>query len=207
MTSDRERVMDAITAYQLTSMMEGVVDRGTAARTVGAALDAPVAGKTGTTNDAKDVWFVGFTNNVAAGCYIGYDQPRTLGGNASGGGMCGPVFAKFMRQAIEKYGASEFAVPPGGTFVNIDRFTGARLGEGASGDNVVAEYFRQNEEPSFGVAAVTIDGGFPLSADLPRYARGESAEEAPRQVTTSAGRKVTVAPRASFGTISSGGLY
>ncbi|HSG57037.1 MAG TPA: penicillin-binding transpeptidase domain-containing protein, partial [Paracoccaceae bacterium] len=72
--SNRERVMNAITAYQLTSMMTGVVERGTAARTVG--LDVPVAGKTGTTNDSKDVWFVGFTSNIVAGCYIGYDQPR-----------------------------------------------------------------------------------------------------------------------------------
>ncbi|MGA9434898.1 MAG: PBP1A family penicillin-binding protein, partial [Roseobacter sp.] len=95
--SNRERVMDQITAYQLTSMMRGVVDRGTAARTVN--LPVPTAGKTGTTNDAKDVWFIGFTSNIVAGCYIGYDQPRSLGRGASGGGMCGPVFQRFMEQA------------------------------------------------------------------------------------------------------------
>ncbi|MEN8893688.1 MAG: PBP1A family penicillin-binding protein, partial [Planktotalea arctica] len=75
--SDRERVMNAVTAYQLTSMMRGVVERGTASKTV--SLGVPTAGKTGTTNDAKDVWFVGFTNRIVAGCYIGYDTPRSMG--------------------------------------------------------------------------------------------------------------------------------
>ncbi|MEN8936314.1 MAG: PBP1A family penicillin-binding protein, partial [Planktotalea arctica] len=101
--SDRERVMNAVTAYQLTSMMRGVVERGTASKTV--SLGVPTAGKTGTTNDAKDVWFVGFTNRIVAGCYIGYDTPRSMGRGASGGGMCGPVFNQFMKKATEKYGA------------------------------------------------------------------------------------------------------
>ncbi|MEL6690878.1 MAG: PBP1A family penicillin-binding protein, partial [Pseudomonadota bacterium] len=139
--SNRERVMDAITAYQLTSMMKGVVDRGTAARTVN--LPVPVAGKTGTTNDAKDVWFVGFTSNIVAGCYIGFDDPTPLGRGAGGGSFCGPVFNDFMEEAITKYGGGPFEVPPGGIFINIDRFTGARLTGGALGENVVAEYFRE----------------------------------------------------------------
>jgi membrane carboxypeptidase/penicillin-binding protein len=78
--SNRERVIDPVTAYQLTSMMQGVVQRGTAAGTVGGAgIPAALAGKTGTTNDARDVWFVGFSSTIVAGCYIGYDQPRSLG--------------------------------------------------------------------------------------------------------------------------------
>ncbi|MEL7214189.1 MAG: PBP1A family penicillin-binding protein [Pseudomonadota bacterium] len=198
--SDRERVINAITAYQLTSMMEGVVERGTAARTVN--LPVPAAGKTGTTNDAKDVWFVGFTSNIVAGCYIGYDQPRTLGRGASGGGMCGPVFNRFMLEATKKYGGGEFAVPPGGRFIKIDRFTGARLSDDAFGENVVAEYFRDGEEPVFGI---TFDGGFAMAADLPLFGRGEG--DAIREVTTSTGQKARVAPKASFGTLSSGGLY
>jgi penicillin-binding protein 1A len=85
--SNRARVIDPVTAYQLTSMMEGVVQRGTAARTVGGAgIGVPLAGKTGTTNEARDVWFVGFSSTIVAGCYIGYDQPRSLGRGASGGG-------------------------------------------------------------------------------------------------------------------------
>ncbi|MGR3541824.1 MAG: penicillin-binding protein 1A [Hasllibacter sp.] len=199
--SDRARVMDPITAYQLTSMMRGVTERGTA-RNVGAALGVPVAGKTGTTNDAKDVWFVGFTNTIAAGCYIGYDDPRSLGRGASGGGLCGPVFTRFMREAIERYGAGEFAVPDGGVFINIDRNTGARLSDGAGGENVVSEYFRLGEEPVFGVA---LDGGWEMGSDLVLFSQGGGGQE--RQVTTSTGETVTVAPRASFGSLSSGGLY
>lgn len=198
--SDRERVMDPITAYQLTSMMRGVVERGTARRTV--SLSVPTAGKTGTTNDAKDVWFVGFTSNIAAGCFIGYDTPRSLGRGASGGGMCGPVFNAFMKEATKKYGGGAFDVPPGGTFINIDRFTGARLGDDATGDNVVAEYFRDGEEPIFGIA---FDGGFAMGADLPLF--DEVGTSVSKQVTTSTGKKAVVGPKASFGTLSSGGLY
>src|SRR5690606_5716863 len=119
--STNERVIDPITAYQLTSMLQGVVERGTAAKAVN--LPVPVGGKTGTTNDAKDVWFVGFTSNIVAGCYIGYDRPRSMGG-ASGGGICAPVFQSFMQAAVEKYGGGQFRVPPGGHFIKIDRFTG-----------------------------------------------------------------------------------
>ncbi|MGB0799222.1 MAG: penicillin-binding protein, partial [Planktomarina sp.] len=118
------------------------------------------------------------------------------------GGMCGPVFNSFMSEAIKQMGSGKFAVPPGGTFIKIDRFTGARLNGDASGDNVVAEYFREGEEPIFGLA---FDGGFEVSGNLPMFSRGETEEN--KQVQTSTGRTVTVAPQASFGTLSSGGLY
>ncbi|MCR9125322.1 MAG: PBP1A family penicillin-binding protein [Rhodobacteraceae bacterium] len=198
--SNRERVMDAITAYQLTSMMRGVVDRGTASGSVN--LPVPAAGKTGTTNDAKDVWFVGFTSNIVAGCYIGYDQPRPLGRGASGGGMCGPVFQSFMTEATRKYGGGPFEVPEGGVFIKIDRYTGARLSDAASGANVVAEYFRAGEEPIFGLA---YDGGFAMGSNLPLIE--EAAAAGGRQVTTSTGSTAVVGPKPSFGTLSSGGLY
>ncbi|MEM6371336.1 MAG: PBP1A family penicillin-binding protein [Pseudomonadota bacterium] len=197
--SNRAQIMDRITAYQLTSMMQGVVQRGTAASSVN--LPVPIAGKTGTTNDAKDVWFIGFSSNIAAGCYIGYDQPRSLGRGASGGGMCGPVFQAFMSEAIKSYGGGKFEVPPGGYFIKIDRFTGARLSDSASGPNVVSEYFREGEDPIFGLA---FDGGFAMGADLPLF---EEAAAGGRQVTTSTGRKAVVGPKASFGALSSGGLY
>ncbi|RGP36062.1 penicillin-binding protein 1A [Pseudotabrizicola alkalilacus] len=202
-TSKRERVMDAITAYQLTSMMEGVVKRGTAR---GINLPVPVAGKTGTTNDNKDVWFVGYTSNIVAGCYIGYDQPRTMNG-ASGGGFCGPVFEQFMRTAIKKYGGAKFKVPPGGYFINIDRFSGARLADGATGDNVVAEYFREGEEPIFGLGAM-VDGGFQMGGNLPLFAYGETDRGgSSATVTTATGERKSVPAKADFGTLSSGGLY
>ena len=198
--SNRERVMDPVTAYQLTSMMQGVVKRGTAKKTV--SLGVPTAGKTGTTNDAKDVWFVGFTSNIVAGCYIGYDQPRPMGKGATGGGMCGPVFQRFMRQAVKKYGGGKFSVPKNCNFMKIDRFSGARLSNGAKGPNVVSECFRAGEEPVFGI---TFDGGFAASANLPLVE--ELGGRVAKEVTTSTGKKAVVGPKASFGTLSSGGLY
>lgn len=198
-TSNRERVMDAITAYQLTSMMQGVVQRGTAAGRVN--LGVPVAGKTGTTNDSKDVWFVGFTSNIVAGCYIGYDRPRRMPG-ASGSGMCGPVFNQFMKKATAKYGGGEFDLPPSGHFIKINRFTGARLPDSASGDYVVAEYFRDEEVPLFGIM---FDGGFAMGANLPLFSRGD--ESAGVQVQTSDGEIKIIPRKADFGTLSSGGLY
>ena len=170
-SSTRARVMDEVTAYQLTSMMEGVVQRGTAANTIN--LPVPTAGKTGTTNDARDVWFVGYTSNIVAGCYLGYDQPKPLGRGAGGGSMCGPVFNEFMQHAIEKYGGGRFRVPDNGYFLKIDRVTGARLPDDASGSNVVAEFFREGEEPIFGLAAI-IDGGFAMGG-RPAHVRARRA--------------------------------
>ncbi len=194
-TSNRERVMDAITAYQLTSMMQGVVTRGTASGRID--LEVPVAGKTGTTNEARDVWFVGFTSNIVGGCYIGYDRPRPMGRSASGGGMCAPVFNQFMRKATEKYGGGAFEVPPGGTFIKIDRYSGARLQEDEEGPHVVAEYFRGDDEALFGV---TFDGGFAMGSNLPIFAPGEDSAAEGSESATDDGN-------ADFGSLSSGGLY
>jgi penicillin-binding protein 1A len=196
--SDRQRIMNAVTAYQLTSMMEGVVQRGTAAKAV--ELPVPIAGKTGTTNEAKDVWFIGYSSNIVAGCYIGYDTPRSMGG-ASGGGVCAPVFQEFMQPAVERFGGGPFAAPDECSFINIDRFSGARLSDDASGENVVSECFRAGEEPIFGV---TYDGGFEMAGDLPLV---DEVRASSRNVTTSTGETATVGPSAGFGTLSSGGLY
>ncbi|NNE87570.1 MAG: PBP1A family penicillin-binding protein [Silicimonas sp.] len=199
--SDRKRVMNPITAYQLTSMMRGVVERGTASGTV--RLPVPTAGKTGTTNDARDVWFVGFTSTIAAGCYIGYDSPEPLGRGASGGAMCGPVFQKFMTEAIKKYGGGRFAIPRGGRFIKIDRFTGARLPDYADGDHVVAEYFREGEEPVFGIA---FDGGFAMGANLPLFTDAELGNNT-TEVETATGETIVIPEQATANEISSGGLY
>ncbi|WP_112873655.1 penicillin-binding protein 1A [Paracoccus endophyticus] len=188
--SDRERVMDAITAYQLTSMMEGVVKRGSGR---GVKLPVPVAGKTGTTNDAKDVWFIGFTSNIVAGCYLGHDQPRSLGENAYGGTLCVPVFNAFMRQAVKQYGGSAFRVPPGGHFVNV-----------SYGKGTIAEYFRDGT----GAESVprVVDGGFER-VELPGLRGNDVTNTRAKAVTTSTGKKKVIPKKADFGTISSGGLY
>ncbi len=205
-SNNRERVMDAVTAYQLTSMMRGVVQRGTAAGYV--KLDAPVAGKTGTTNGAKDVWFVGFTPEIVAGCYMGMDLPRPLGRGSYGGSMCGPVFTKFMKKALEMYGHGQFKVPQDAVFVKIDRYSGERLPDDSSGKNVVAELFRAGEEPMFGALSI-IDGGFAMGSNLPLFGEDETdvQEDTGQEVTTQLGVKKKIPKRATFGSLSSGGLY
>ena len=197
--SDRERVMDAVTAYQLTSMMEGVVTRGTASRTV--KLPVPTAGKTGTTNQAKDAWFVGFTSNIVAGCYIGFDIPAPLGRGTGGGSTCGPVFNEFMLSAIKKYGGGAFKVPEGGKFINLHRLTGDRLDKKAKGDFVVAEYFRDGEAPTFGDA---VNGGFAMGSNIELFSE---EDEQVVHTTSSSGEIVIFGGTASLGTLTSGGLY
>ena len=144
----RSQIMDPVTAFQLVSMMQGVVQRGTASRTVGG-LDFPVAGKTGTTNDAKDAWFIGFTNNMVAGCFIGYDNPQPMGRGAYGGTLCGPVFKGFMAEAMKDRSPGEFRQPMRGgmILVKIDRETGERLPDDAAGANVLSELFMAGTEP------------------------------------------------------------
>lgn len=200
--NNRERIMDEVTAYQLTSMMRGVVERGTASGTV--KLGVPVAGKTGTTNDSKDVWFVGFTPNIVAGCYMGYDLPRSLGHGAYGGSMCGPVFTNFMKKAIERYGSSDFKVPEDTVFRKYDRYTGTRLADDATGEYVVAELFRNGEEPFDGMMDI-IDGGWGLGSDLQLFERGEDSDDT--AVTTSTGEVKIIPKKATFGSLSSGGIY
>ena len=197
--TNRERVMDRITAYQLTSMMEGVVSRGTARRTVNLAV--PSAGKTGTTNEAKDVWFLGFTSNIVAGCYIGHDIPRPLGRGSGGSSMCGPVFNEFMSAVTEIYGGADFIIPQGGKFIKIDRYSGERLPDHADGEHVVAEFFRDGEEPKFGL---TFDGGFAMGSNFTLIKPGETVL---REIKTTTGETVLVAPKATLGTLSAGGLY
>ena len=202
--SDRERVMDAITAYQITSMMQGVVLRGSG---TGVRLPVPVAGKTGTTNDAKDVWFVGYTSTIAAGCYLGYDQPRTLGPGAFGGTLCVPVFQAFMREAVKQYGGTAFKVPPGGHFVKIDRFTGAKLSADASGPNVIAEYFRDGGQPDWDAPVLLVTGGFNSSFGTTYLPAESTGGEQTQTITTSTGQQRVIPKQADFGTMSSGGLY
>ncbi len=195
---NRERVMDAITAYQLTSMMQGVVQRGTAAGTVN--LPVPIAGKTGTTNDAKDVWFIGFTSNIVAGCYIGYDQPRRMGRGASGGGMCGPVFNEFMQKADREIRRRPVRGAAGRAF-HQDRPVHRRAAAGRwpAGEYVVAEYFRDGEEPIFGIM---FDGGFAMGANLPLF--GARRRWRARRSRPRTARSSMVPEKADFGTLSLG---
>ena len=120
----REQVLDPMTAYQITSIMEGVVQRGTA--TVVREVGKPVAGKTGTTNDEKDAWFVGFTPDLVVGVYMGYDKPRHLGRDATGGHLSAPIVKDFLKAALADKPAMPFKVPPGIKLIRVDVKTGQR---------------------------------------------------------------------------------
>ncbi len=196
------QIMDPVTAYQLSSMMRGVVSRGTAAATVGQ-LGLPISGKTGTTNGAKDAWFVGFTPQIVAGCYIGFDTPTPMGRGAYGGSMCGPVFVEFMKAFLPRHGTFEYPQPGGTVFVNIDRYTGVRLPDDATGENVVKELFRAGEEPAYGAYGEFVDGGFAMGRDLLFFGNGESDN----QTVEVNGQTVILAPQATFGGLSAGDEY
>jgi len=141
-----EQVIDPVTAFQSVSIMEGVVQRGTATRLT--QLGFPVAGKTGTTNDARDAWFVGFTPEILFGCYIGFDNPRSLGKRASGGGLCGPVFHRFMAEAMIDRIPLKFTPPDDVELIKINRFSGERVGEDIFGRDVIWEVFRNGTGPA-----------------------------------------------------------
>ena len=199
---DSPQIMDPVTAYQLASMMRGVVARGTAAATVGR-LGLPISGKTGTTNGAKDAWFIGFTPQIAAGCYIGYDTPAPMGRGAYGSSMCGPVFVAFMKAYLPRHGSFEYPQPGGTVFVKIDRYTGVRLPDDATGDNVVTELFRAGEEPAYGAYGNYVDGGFVMGSDLLFFGQGESDS----QTVEVNGQTVILAPQATNGGLSAGDEY
>ncbi|WP_424931582.1 penicillin-binding protein 1A [Amaricoccus macauensis] len=202
--SEAERIMDAITAYQITSMLRGAVSRGTSRAAVGS-LGLNLAGKTGTTNDAKDVWYVGYSPRIAAGCYMGYDAPTPLGRSAFGGTLCAPVFAEFIKVVMEGQGPVKWPVPPGGYFINIDRSTGQRLADNASGPSVQTEYIKDGQQTIVGGYGQTVDGGWRMGADVPLQ-QGVSRAAVERVQVRGGGTKV-LPSNPSLGSMSSGGLY
>ena len=143
LTENREQVIDPLTAYQITSILEGVVQRGTA-QTV-KAVGKPLAGKTGTTNDAKDVWFVGFSPDLAVGVFLGYDQPKSLGNAATAGQYAAPVFRDFMQMALKDKPATPFRVPAGIKLIRVNASTGTRAG--GEGGGTILEAFKPGQSP------------------------------------------------------------
>ena len=154
----REQVADARSAYQIVSMLQGVVKRGTGRRV--RAVGKPVAGKTGTTNDSFDAWFIGFSPDLAAGVFVGFDTPRTLGRRETGSSVAAPIFRDFMKAALADQPAIPFRIPPGIRLVRVNATTGlvARRGD----RNVILEAFKLGTEPT-GEEGV-LDGSEPLSS-------------------------------------------
>lgn len=148
----RARVADPATAYQIVSMLVGVVERGTGRRI--RAVGKPLAGKTGTTNDEIDSWFVGFSPDLAVGVFAGYDTPRPLGRRETGSAIAAPIFKEFMTQALAGKPAIPFRVPPNIRLFRVEANSGhlARRGD----KNVILEAFRPGNEPTG--AATIIDG-------------------------------------------------
>jgi penicillin-binding protein 1A len=118
----RERIADRVSDYQIIHMMEGVVQRGTGR--VVSEVGKPIAGKTGTSNDDFDAWFVGFAPNLAVGVFVGFDHPRTLGHGETGGRVAAPIFRDFMEAALKNQPPTPFRVPPGVRMVRVDLKSG-----------------------------------------------------------------------------------
>jgi len=141
LVDNRDQVLDPLTAYQMVSMLEGVVNAGTAQ--VVKSVGKPLAGKTGTTNDAKDVWFVGFSPDLAVGVYMGFDKPKSLGNSATAGQYAAPIFRDFMAAALKDKPATPFRVPAGIKLIRVDPRTGMRAG----GEGGILEAFKPGTAP------------------------------------------------------------
>ncbi|ABS64881.1 penicillin-binding protein, 1A family [Parvibaculum lavamentivorans DS-1] len=149
---NREQVENPQTAYQVTSMLEGVVQRGTGSAVK--AVGVPLAGKTGTTNDGKDAWFIGYSPNLVVGVFVGFDEPTPLGRAETGGRAAAPIFRDIMMKAVGNKPAIPFRVPPGISLVKVNAKTG-KLADG-EGAGIILEAFKQGSEPHFESAAPTV---------------------------------------------------
>ncbi|HEX9320926.1 MAG TPA: penicillin-binding protein 1A [Xanthobacteraceae bacterium] len=169
----REQVLDPMTAFQVTWMLKGVVERGTA--TVVQEVGKPVAGKTGTTNDEKDAWFIGYTPDLTVGVYIGYDKPRHLARGATGGHLAAPIVKDFLKVALADKPGVDFSPPAGIKLIRIDAKTGLRPVPGAGG-KVIIEAFKPGTSPPDGYSIIgfTDPEGRPIRSDYPGGVSPES---------------------------------
>ncbi len=167
----REQIADPGSAFQVVSMMQGVVQRGTGAAVK--AVGKPIAGKTGTTNDYHDAWFEGFTPDLAAGVYIGYDDPDTLGKDQTGGHIAAPVFRDFMIAALKDAPATEFRIPPGMRIYRVNPGTGLPAG---AGEPAIYEAYKPGTEPGRNHIPGT-EGG-PVGEGIPVASTGEGEGQA-----------------------------
>ncbi len=136
------------TAYQMSDLLQGVVRYGTGRRVQ--ALERPAAGKTGTTNDLRDAWFLGFTPQLVAGVWVGFDEEQPIGYKETGGRAAAPIWLYFMQRALEDEPALDFEVPPTITFARVDYETGLPVGE-RGGGRAIFEVFKQGQEPPGGI--------------------------------------------------------
>jgi len=141
----RDQVADPRSVYQIVSMLHGVVERGTGVRI--RAVGKPLAGKTGTTNDSMDAWFIGFSPDLAVGVFGGFDQPRSMGRRETGSSVAVPIFRDFMAEALRDKPPIPFRIPTGIRLVRVNAKTGERA---VRGDQpVILEAFKSGTEPVF----------------------------------------------------------
>lgn len=183
-----KQVLDPRTAYQVVHMLEGVVVRGTAV--VLRDLNLPLFGKTGTTNGPTNVWFVGGMPDIIAGVYVGYDQPRSLGGWAQGGRIAAPVFKEFVQATRKRWSDIPFAAPDGIRMVRIDRVTGKRVFAGTPDDrnpkaSIIWEAFKPDTEPKRTIGAGELTAKEQI-LDALRQARAQRAAAAAQQQNNAA---------------------
>jgi penicillin-binding protein 1A len=176
----RPEVMNPYTAYQITSMLEGVVERGTGKKLL--LVGKPVAGKTGTSNDERDAWFIGYTPDLTVGVYVGYDNPKPMGKGRTGGELAAPIVKDFMRTALQEKPATPFRVPRAIELIPINAKSGKRDLFGEEG--VILEAFKPGDDPpeatkviGEGAAAPAPGQGVPLvdAAPAEKARRGNDA--------------------------------
>jgi penicillin-binding protein 1A len=155
---NREQLTDPASAFQIVSILEGVIQRGTGRRI--RSLGYPLAGKTGTTNDARDAWFVGFSPDLALGVYVGFDDNRSLGEHEQGATAAAPIWKEFMKYALEGTKAVPFRTPPGIRMVRVDARSGLPAQPGDT--DVIWEAFKPGTIPASNDNV--IDGGSPAGA-------------------------------------------
>ena len=170
----REQVEDPRTTYQMVNILQGVVQRGTASRLHD--IDFPLAGKTGTTNDSKDAWFVGFTPDLVCGVYVGFDNPVPLGSKETGASVAVPIFRSFITAAIKGKPPVPFRVPPGLRMVRVNPATETLAAP--SDKNAIWESFIPGTEPQEGQKRPILDGSVTGSANA------SGAEQQPAPVGT-----------------------
>jgi penicillin-binding protein 1A len=181
----REQIADPRSVYQVVSMLQGVVEHGTGR--IVASVGKPLAGKTGTTNDSKDAWFVGFSPDLAVGVYVGFDTPKSLGKHEVGATVAAPAFRDFMAAALKDQPAIPFRIPPGITLVRVNHKTGqlARAGD----KDVIWEAFKPGTEPTARSNVVVSGDGNGISEDaeaaLPAAATGTGTGYVPQAVPAS----------------------
>lgn len=133
------------TAFQMTWILKGVIQRGTAQRA--SSLNRPIAGKTGTTNDYTDAWFIGYSPSLVCGVWVGYDQKKSLGNDETGARAALPIWIDFMSRAFKEMPYKDFNTPPGIIFVPIDERTGFKAGIDTACDQIILEAFKRGYEP------------------------------------------------------------